>query len=68
MPHLVVLYSGNLDSETDMTAFCRTLADAMLSVRDEHGQQRQQKNGQFFHEKNPIRASRVASGASAISE
>ncbi|HTL20657.1 MAG TPA: 5-carboxymethyl-2-hydroxymuconate Delta-isomerase [Steroidobacteraceae bacterium] len=39
MPHLVVLYSGNLDSETDMTAFCRTLADAMLSVRDEHGQQ-----------------------------
>jgi 5-carboxymethyl-2-hydroxymuconate isomerase len=39
MPHLVVLYSGNLDGETDMTAFCRALADAMLSVRDEHGQQ-----------------------------
>jgi 5-carboxymethyl-2-hydroxymuconate isomerase len=39
MPHLVVLYSGNLDTETDMTALCRALADAMLSVRDEHGQQ-----------------------------
>ena len=39
MPHLVVLYSGNLDSETDMTALCRALADAMLGVRDEHGQQ-----------------------------
>ena len=39
MPHLVVLYTGNLDSETDMTALCRALADAMLSVHDEHGQQ-----------------------------
>ncbi len=39
MPHLVVLYSGNLESETDMTVLCRRLADAMLSVHDEHGQQ-----------------------------
>ena len=39
MPHLVVLYSGNLDTETDMTALCRRLADAMLAVRDEQGQQ-----------------------------
>ena len=39
MPHLVVLYSANLDTETDMTALCRRLADAMLSVRDEQGQQ-----------------------------
>jgi 5-carboxymethyl-2-hydroxymuconate isomerase len=39
MPHLVVLYSGNLDGETDMTALCRALADAMLSVRDQQGQQ-----------------------------
>ena len=39
MPHLVVLYSGNLESETDMNVLCRRLADAMLSVRDEHGQQ-----------------------------
>jgi 5-carboxymethyl-2-hydroxymuconate isomerase len=39
MPHLVVLYSANLDSETDMSALCRRLADAMLSVHDEHSQQ-----------------------------
>jgi 5-carboxymethyl-2-hydroxymuconate isomerase len=35
MPHLVILYTPNLESETDMTALCRTLANAMLSVRDE---------------------------------
>src|SRR5262249_54125673 len=39
MPHLVVLYSGNLENEADMTGLCRRLADAMLGVRDEHGQQ-----------------------------
>ena len=39
MPHLVVLYSANLETETDMTALCRRLADAMLGVQDEHGQQ-----------------------------
>ena len=39
MPHLVVLYSGNLETETNMTALCRRLADAMLGVQDEHGQQ-----------------------------
>ena len=39
MPHLVVLYSGNLEMETDVTALCRRLADAMLTVRDEQGQQ-----------------------------
>jgi 5-carboxymethyl-2-hydroxymuconate isomerase len=37
MPHLVVLYSGNLEAETDMTALCRSLADAMLTVHDEQG-------------------------------
>jgi 5-carboxymethyl-2-hydroxymuconate isomerase len=35
MPHLVILYSGNVDAMTNMTALCRKLADAMLSVRDE---------------------------------
>lgn len=35
MPHLVILYSGNLESETDMSALCRGLADAMLAQRDE---------------------------------
>ncbi len=39
MPHLVVLYSANLDARTDMTALCRKLADAMLSVRDEQDKQ-----------------------------
>jgi 5-carboxymethyl-2-hydroxymuconate isomerase len=39
MPHLVVLYTGNLDTETDMSALCRRLADAMLTVRDEGDRQ-----------------------------
>lgn len=39
MPHLVVLYTGNLDAETDMQTLCRSLADAMLSVRDEDAKQ-----------------------------
>jgi 5-carboxymethyl-2-hydroxymuconate isomerase len=37
MPHLVILYTGQLDAETDMTALCRGLADAMLGVKDETG-------------------------------
>lgn len=37
MPHLVILYTPQLDAETDMTALCRTLADAMLAARDESG-------------------------------
>lgn len=39
MPHLVILYTPNLEGETDMTALCRTLADTMLTVRDEAGAQ-----------------------------
>ncbi|MBV8910893.1 MAG: 5-carboxymethyl-2-hydroxymuconate Delta-isomerase [Gammaproteobacteria bacterium] len=39
MPHLVVLYTGNLEAETDISALCRRLADAMLTVRDENSQQ-----------------------------
>lgn len=35
MPHLVILYSANLDAETDMRSLCRRLADAMLAVKDE---------------------------------
>lgn len=35
MPHLVILYTPNLDAETDMTALCRRLADAMATVRDD---------------------------------
>lgn len=39
MPHLLLLYTGNLDTETDMPGLCRRLADAMLSVRDEADEQ-----------------------------
>ena len=39
MPHLVILYTGNLDTVVDMPALCRELADAMLTVRDEAGAQ-----------------------------
>lgn len=39
MPHLVVLYTRNLEAETDIGALCRTLADAMLAVKDERGAQ-----------------------------
>jgi 5-carboxymethyl-2-hydroxymuconate isomerase len=39
MPHLVILYTANLDKETDMTALCRSLADTMLGVQDDNGAQ-----------------------------
>ncbi len=39
MPHVVILYTPNLERETDMSALCRALADAMLTVRDEQGAQ-----------------------------
>lgn len=44
MPHLVILYSGNLDQPeaeggSDMRALCRALADAMLTIHDEGGRQ-----------------------------
>lgn len=37
MPHLVILYSGNLDAHSDMSLLCRSLADCMLAQRDEAG-------------------------------
>ena len=37
MPHLVILYSANLDARTDMSALCRKLADTMLGQCDEAG-------------------------------
>jgi 5-carboxymethyl-2-hydroxymuconate isomerase len=37
MPHCVILYTPNVDRLTDMTALCRQLADAMLTVQDEAG-------------------------------
>jgi len=39
MPHLVILYTGQLDHEVDMTALCRQMAQAMLTVKDEVGKQ-----------------------------
>lgn len=39
MPHLVILYTGNLEKETDMDQLCRRLADTMLEVHDEEGRQ-----------------------------
>lgn len=39
MPHLVILYSKNIEPLTDMDTLCRTLCDAMLGVRDETGVQ-----------------------------
>lgn len=35
MPHLVILYTDNLEKETDMTALCRELADTMIDQRDD---------------------------------
>lgn len=37
MPHLVILYTPNLEREADMTALCRSLADTMRGVQDDHG-------------------------------
>jgi len=39
MPHLVILYTPNIEAQTDMPALCRTLADTMLAQRDEAGTQ-----------------------------
>lgn len=38
MPHLVILYTPQIEPQTDMTALCRRLADVMLAIRDEAGQ------------------------------
>ena len=39
MPHLVILYTANLDAKTDPRRLCRRLADTMLELRDEGGAQ-----------------------------
>jgi len=39
MPHLVILYTGQLDHAVNMTALCRQMADAMLTVNDESRKQ-----------------------------
>ncbi|MEJ8845522.1 5-carboxymethyl-2-hydroxymuconate Delta-isomerase [Variovorax rhizosphaerae] len=39
MPHLVILYTPNIEAQTDMGALCRSMADAMLAQRDDDGKQ-----------------------------
>jgi 5-carboxymethyl-2-hydroxymuconate isomerase len=39
MPHLVILYTANLEPLVNMSTLCRSLADTMLSITDEAGQQ-----------------------------
>jgi 5-carboxymethyl-2-hydroxymuconate isomerase len=37
MPHVVILYTPDIEAETDMSALCRSLAQAMQTVMDEAG-------------------------------
>jgi 5-carboxymethyl-2-hydroxymuconate isomerase len=39
MPHLVILYTPNLEAQADLDTLCRKLADSMLTVVDEAGKQ-----------------------------
>ncbi|MBC3459084.1 5-carboxymethyl-2-hydroxymuconate isomerase [Pseudomonas mosselii] len=39
MPHLVLLYSPDIEADADMPGLCRALADCMLAQRDEHDRQ-----------------------------
>ena len=39
MPHVVILYTGNLEAQTDMSRLCRGIADTMLTIRAEDGSQ-----------------------------
>lgn len=39
MPHLVILYTPNIDARSDVAALCRRLADTMLALTDEAGRQ-----------------------------
>ncbi|WP_273820947.1 5-carboxymethyl-2-hydroxymuconate isomerase [Pseudomonas asplenii] len=37
MPHLVLLYTPDLEAEANIPSLCRRLADTMLQARDESG-------------------------------
>ena len=39
MPHLVILYTPNVETNIDMSKLCRALADTMLTQLDEAGKQ-----------------------------
>jgi 5-carboxymethyl-2-hydroxymuconate isomerase len=36
MPHIVITYTPNLESKSNFSLLCRSLADAMLSVNEHH--------------------------------
>ncbi|MCE2659386.1 MAG: 5-carboxymethyl-2-hydroxymuconate isomerase [Rubrivivax sp.] len=38
MPHMVILYTPQVEPLADMAGLCRVMADALLGSRDEHGQ------------------------------
>jgi 5-carboxymethyl-2-hydroxymuconate isomerase len=38
MPHLVILYTGNLEGETDIGALAREMAATMIAQRDDGGE------------------------------
>lgn len=37
MPHVVILYAGDISLSMDMNGFCRAMADALLDVKDDDG-------------------------------
>ena len=37
MPHIVIQYTHNLETQVDMPALCRDVADALIEQRDEKG-------------------------------
>lgn len=39
MPHLVILYTAQLDQKVEMSVLCRQLANTMFTVKDEAGKQ-----------------------------
>jgi len=39
MPHLVILYTPNIEQQAHMGRLCRQLADCMLTIKDETGAQ-----------------------------
>lgn len=39
MPHLVLLYSPDIEADADLPGLCRALADRMLEQHDENGRQ-----------------------------
>ncbi|WP_077002770.1 5-carboxymethyl-2-hydroxymuconate Delta-isomerase [Variovorax sp. KK3] len=39
MPHLVILYTPNVEADAELPALCRVMADAMLAQRDDQDRQ-----------------------------